>query len=397
MFALAYALRRCGARGVIVQHMSGERVVAGNVRGVFCFSAYAAALSLYCAGCVQETGDVSEGSAAVIYDGSDVVDVTRASSVYNVSKSIGFVTYASQITCPTDRAQKCVLMAPETRESWLLSYLRRQYLGASNAGFCDAEFATDRMVPTGASGWLAFDDASRTQGSRTFVTNHHVIYDHETKTSVCKDVRVIFDLRKDTLTVDPRNSKQLLIAQENVFELDCTSILAQAEKRPDDLKPPYPNDYTVVDYAVVRLKRSAGQHRPGLKIETVHTSRRSADYTQLKEGFALIGHPLATPMKAAERVSILGAFGEEWFHANADHAAGSSGSPLINTETKKVEGMIAMIRLPFESEFTFDDDKGCLARTSLRTDAAWTHSRLTGFVHTRAFASAIPMPVTRGR
>ncbi|MHB0997082.1 MAG: trypsin-like serine peptidase [Elusimicrobiales bacterium] len=86
------------------------------------------------------------------------------------------------------------------------------------------------------------------------------------------------------------------------------------------------------DWALVQLDRSVSGHAP-LAVN------RSADLKK-GEGIFVIGHPVGLPMKLAGYATVRDFSKVGYFVADLDTFGGNSGSPVFNTKTKKIEGIL---------------------------------------------------------
>lgn len=164
---------------------------------------------------------------------------------------------------------------------------------------CDGGRFRDQPTPAFCSGFLVGPDLLVTAG-------HCIENDRD-----CRRTRFVFDFRTDARgSVAP-------IERNDVFE--CQSLVQSVDRRN-------------TDFAVVRLDRDTG--RPGLVMQT-------RDDIAVGAPLALIGHPLGLPMKiAAGGIVVNSRRGRSVFEATLDALDSSSGSPVINTDTYRVEGLL---------------------------------------------------------
>ncbi len=93
------------------------------------------------------------------------------------------------------------------------------------------------------------------------------------------------------------------------------------------------------DWALVRLTRPVSNHRPA-------QIRRKG---QVASGQAvhLIGHPLGLPLKIATDGTVFESanphFAAQTFETNLDAFPGNSGSPVFNSETHELEGILSKV------------------------------------------------------
>ncbi len=139
------------------------------------------------------------------------------------------------------------------------------------------------------------------------------------------------------------------------------------------------------DWAVVRLDRPVTGREP-LPI------RKTG---QVPQGtpLAMIGHPSALPMKLAGDAAVQSSTGSElpWFTANLDAYAGNSGSPVINTQSHEVEGILVR----GQTDFRVREGDTCRESNVLPHSGGAGGTRLEAVNRTTDFAEAIsdePLP-----
>lgn len=93
------------------------------------------------------------------------------------------------------------------------------------------------------------------------------------------------------------------------------------------------------DYALVRLDRAAAGH-PIAKLR--RTGRISDSQT-----VHVIGHPCGLPTKVASSAVVRDNSRDEFFVANLDTFGGNSGSPVFNSDTHEVEGLLVRGEVDF--------------------------------------------------
>ncbi|RPJ76300.1 MAG: serine protease [Alphaproteobacteria bacterium] len=120
--------------------------------------------------------------------------------------------------------------------------------------------------------------------------------------------------------------------KENVYS--CSQILSSSEN-------------VKLDYALVKLNRAITD-RP---IFNVRRTGKVEDTAQL----VVIGHPMGLPKILANDSIIRNNSLPNTFVTNADTFSGNSGSPVINSETHIVEGILVR----GDDDFKMDIDLGC--------------------------------------
>ena len=86
------------------------------------------------------------------------------------------------------------------------------------------------------------------------------------------------------------------------------------------------------DYALIQLDRKVTGHKP-LPINR-GTSLRKGD------AITVIGHPVGLPLKVAGGAKVRDFSKVGYFTADLDTFGGNSGSPVFNTRTRKIEGIL---------------------------------------------------------
>jgi hypothetical protein len=89
--------------------------------------------------------------------------------------------------------------------------------------------------------------------------------------------------------------------------------------------------FSTRDYALIKLDRVVKERTP-LPV-------RTRGYVDKDEPLAVIGHPSGLPMKIADNARVTSRR-INFFYSNLDTFSGNSGSPVINTRTGLVEGIL---------------------------------------------------------
>ena len=99
------------------------------------------------------------------------------------------------------------------------------------------------------------------------------------------------------------------------------------------------------DWAVVKLERAVTNH-------TIAEVRRTG-IIQDNQAVHVIGHPCGLPTKFAGGAKVRDNTSNEFFVANLDTYGGNSGSPVFNSDTHQVEGILV------RGETDFASSNGC--------------------------------------
>ncbi|HOA69725.1 MAG TPA: serine protease [Methanosarcina thermophila] len=118
------------------------------------------------------------------------------------------------------------------------------------------------------------------------------------------------------------------------------------------------------DWALVRIDRPVTNHR----IARIRRNGKVSDTQKLH----VIGHPAGLPTKFAGGASIRDNQKGAFFTANLDTYGGNSGSPVFNSETHEVEGILVRGETDFVSQGTCNvslvcPSSGCRGEDCTRT------------------------------
>lgn len=194
-------------------------------------------------------------------------------------------------------------------------YIEAKRFGPSY-GLCEEEPFYDQ--PTGAfcSGFLADSDIIITAG--------HCIRNSFN----CENVRFVFGY-----SFAKPDSNPLRIPDKNVFS--CQQILHQIK---NNVGP---------DYAIIQLDRHVEEFEP----LSMRYEGGIEDGTRL----SVVGYPKGIPGKLSHGGRLRSNDNEVYFVADLDTFGGSSGSPVFNSDTRLVEGIIVR----GEKDFVYDYETNC--------------------------------------
>jgi len=153
-----------------------------------------------------------------------------------------------------------------------------------------------------------------------------------TSSNQCKNNLFVFDFAYD----DGRD-KDFVFNETQVAR--CRSVIERVK-----------NPETGIDYAVLLLDRKM-EDRPYLKVRKEGKVEDDAILT-------VIGHPMGVPAKITSAAEIRDNSDPYFFKMNSDTFHGNSGSPVINTRTGIVEGILVR----GDTDFTVDKNRGCLTQ-----------------------------------
>ncbi|MDK1028861.1 MAG: S1 family peptidase [Anaerolineae bacterium] len=179
---------------------------------------------------------------------------------------------------------------------------------------CTDELFASQINPGYCTGFLISED--------TLVTAGHCVTGPAPS---CSNMNVIFGFHM--------NSENSLanLSTDNLYK--CEEIISISEE---------------FDYAIIKLNRPTGIS--GLIYET-------RDHLQQADPVSVIGHPSGLPLKIASNSFVLSNnFDQPKFIANLDTFRGNSGSPVINSDTYLVEGILVGGTYP---DYFYSDTAGC--------------------------------------
>jgi hypothetical protein len=159
-----------------------------------------------------------------------------------------------------------------------------------------------------------------------------------------------------------------------------TSLIQRAEE-PDG-----------VDFAVFRVDREIKNHEP-LKLNL------NGSISQDDEVY-VIGHPSGLPLKLADHAFVRQKLQKGYFVANLDTFGGNSGSPVFNSSTHEVEGILVRGDTDYQREGTcmiaFICPKGTGCRGEESTLISALADTLKGAQKQRLSLSPITKPFSSG-
>lgn len=146
----------------------------------------------------------------------------------------------------------------------------------------------------------------------------------------CKNKFIIFDV------LEKNEMKQgYKILKKSIYE--CKEIV----------KSDF-NSEVLSDYAVIRLNKKISDRAP-LRL-------RAKGEIAKGESVFMIGHPLGLPMLATGAARVVENSEDHFFKATLDSFEGNSGSPVFNSKTFEVEGILVR----GEDDFAENSEKQCL-------------------------------------
>ena len=235
----------------------------------------------------------------VIYGIDDRMDVFECSD--NLMKEISLSTAAQIYNSDITKIDGKYLIKEGTLEEF---------------GICKTERFSSQPITANCSGFLIAPDVLVTAGhcilSKNDCKNHKWVFDYANKVGI---------------------EKKFSFTENQIYS--CSSIIGRIKE-----------DTTGIDYAVVKLNRKVLDRTP-LKFRKEGKVSDDAELT-------VIGHPSGLPTKISSMGKVRNNKSENIFIINSDTFTGSSGSPVIDSKTGLVEGIIVRGDQDYKV-----DDVGC--------------------------------------
>ena len=183
---------------------------------------------------------------------------------------------------------------------------------------CTGELFTSQIAPGFCTGFLVSDNILVTAG-------------HCLEKTACADTRIVFGYRLES------SDSMAPLTSKDIFK--CAEVIAQTIPTPDNQS---------LDYALIKLDRPSG--RAGLAYAT-------DDQLEAQDQVAVLGYPSGLPLKIASDAFVMSnTLSDPFFVANLDTFGSNSGSPVINTDTYQVEGILVRGM----TDYVLSDDRSCV-------------------------------------
>ncbi len=243
------------------------------------------------------------GEAEVIYgddDRKEPFDPANDPGMVAAARATAALLYKSQVTPDPANAAKCTLPGALFGDAYQL---------------CAEEPFRDQPNPAFCTGFLVGDDL--------LVTAGHCVESQEN----CETIAFVFGFG-----LDKEGRNPLLSSSQEVYA--CKKLLSRSLNEPSQ-----------TDFALVQLDRKVADRAP---LAFRKEGRIDAD-----TAVTVIGHPAGLPTKVAGGAHVRANDAAAFFVTNTDTYGGNSGSPVLNSATHEVEGILV------RGEEDFIDKGGC--------------------------------------
>ena len=242
-----------------------------------------------------------KNSTSAIYGKDDRAFVAESSSqiIKNLSNSIAMVTSVENIQM-------------SEFSSTLLGNILTDKDGAN---ICESELFGNHKGIKSCTGFLIAEDLLATAG--------HCVIDEED----CRNKVIAFNI-----LATQENDLGFEIKNEDIY--NCKEIIS----RKKDVEK-------LIDYTIIRLDRKVSGRIP-LKLSQKNKVKSS-------DSLFMIGHPLGLPLIKTTNSFIVENNHPHVFKSTIDSFFGNSGSPVFNSKTQEVEGMLISGQDDFVEDPTF--------------------------------------------
>lgn len=255
------------------------------MRQIFCLSLF---LTFTYASVLEAKIDIGSSGLNSIYGKDDREMITNKSDprVKELSKSIALIVSVDALDIGMF---KTTVKAPSLQEAM---------------NMCVSEHFVTRPAVAGCTGFLVAPNILASAG--------HCFMDE----SDCATKKIIFDVDSKE-----QSKKGYSVNSNNVFS--CARIISTMY----DMNAPGEQDYSLIE-----LDRTPKRREP-LKLNMSKKIENSANVF-------MIGHPFGMPLTLSRESAIFNNNGIYQFTAGLDSFEGNSGSPVFNSKTMQVEGIL---------------------------------------------------------
>lgn len=247
------------------------------------------------------------------FDNREMISSSTDQDIRELSKSVGLIFYKKDLI-------------QGQNDSVIFGNLLSDKPPVGNNYCPDQKFADHHNYKAACTGFLIGKDILATAG-HCFATKQD-----------CANKLIVFGLQSDA---EVANGFKIL--NNSVYR--CTKIISQA----------YDSVDTMMDYSVIRLDR-----KTDLPVLKIRTKDRISD----EDSVFMIGHPLGLPLIWSKEAAVADNSNDVYFKTTLNSFHGNSGSPVFNTKTHLVEGI--MVR--GESDEQYDEVRQCNRYAVYTTD-----------------------------
>lgn len=254
-------------------------------------------------------------SKKIVYGTDDRLDFYQAdSTMKSLSKSVGGI-FAKDVSLEIDCDR--TMLDPKTLKS--------------NRNLCDGQKFANQKSLVHCTFFLVAKDVVVTAGHCMNMANS------------CDNSKFLFDFK----ITKAGGKADVLMDNKNIYS--CKKIISQRLEKIDK-RPNF-------DYALVQLDREVLDRDPlkfryqGKSISDIENFESLDVDTPL----AVIGHPSGLPLKIAGNSKVTSIPSKDYFLSNLDTFGGNSGSPVFNTDTNEVVGILVR----GQKDYIDDSVKNC--------------------------------------
>ncbi len=158
---------------------------------------------------------------------------------------------------------------------------------------------------------------------------------------MCDEHRWVFDYRADLM---PSGDDQGIVKTKNIYR--CKRVIKQVL-----------DEESKLDFAIVELDRPVLDRSP-LKLNT------EQENIEIGTEVVATGHPVGMPMIVTPNGKVRDNSNEIFFTTTLDTFGGNSGSPVINSQTGLVEGVLVR----GDVDYQMNEERGCYEATRCAED-----------------------------
>lgn len=270
------------------------------MRQIFCLSLF---LTLTCASHSEAKINIQSSGVNSIYGKDDRELITKKTDarILELSKSIALIVPVDVLNIGMF---KTTIKAASLQETM---------------NMCVSEHFVTKPAVSGCTGFLVAPNIMATAG--------HCFVDE----SDCATKKIIFDVNSKE-----QSRKGYSVNSNNVYS--CARIISTMYDM---------NRLDEHDYALIELDRTP-KRRAALKLNMSKKIENSANVF-------MVGHPFGMPLMLSREAALINNNGTYQFTAGLDSFEGNSGSPVFNSKTMEVEGIL----VNGQEDLVYDPENEC--------------------------------------